>query len=55
MKDEKLKKWFFWIGILIVVFSHIYILTSGLPADQITTHAVVNLVAASLIGFAWYK
>lgn len=55
MKDNKLKKWFFWIGMFIVVASHVYMLAYGLPADQITAHSVVNLVAAASIGWAWYK
>jgi len=55
MGDNNLKKWLYWIGILIIVASHVYMLTYGLPAEQFTGHAVINLVAAGLIGWAWYQ
>lgn len=40
----------FGIGLLIVIFTHIYILLKGMPSKDVNTHAIVNLVAAALIG-----
>ena len=51
----KVKSWFYWAGILIVVASHVYMLVYGLAENQITGHAIANLVAAGLIGYAWFK
>lgn len=50
-----MSKWSFWLGMLIVVGSHIYMLVYGLPQEQMVPHAIVNLVAAGLFGLAWYK
>ena len=44
-----MKKIFFWLGVAIVVATHIYMLTVGLPVSQMMAHAVINLVAAVLI------
>jgi hypothetical protein len=40
---------------VIVVGSHVYLLIAGLPASQMTAHAILNLVGAAFIGFAWFK
>jgi len=48
MKD-KLKQISFGIGMVIVVGTHIYMLLAGLPANQMTAHAIINLVAGGLI------
>lgn len=45
------KKSLVWIGALVVVVTHIYMLVAGLPASQMMAHAVINLVAAGLIVF----
>jgi len=50
-----LKTWFFRLGMLIVVGSHIYLLVYGLPAEQLVAHSIANFVAAGLIGAAWYR
>ena len=56
MKNEtKLVTWSFWIGMIIVVGSHIYMLVYGLPENQFTGHAIANLVAAGLFGIVWFK
>lgn len=47
--------WSFWIGALIVVATHIYMLIAGLPQSQMVAHAILNLVAAALVIFAWMK
>ena len=52
MQSNKTKKIAFWIGIGIVVATHIYMLVAGLPASQMMAHAVLNLVAAGLMVFA---
>ncbi len=46
------KKYLLWIGVAIVVLTHVYMLVAGLPADQMMAHAILNLVAAALIGYA---
>ena len=53
MKKEQ-KLWAFWIGMAIVVLSHIYMLIAGLPANQAVPHAIVNLVGAGLFAYAWF-
>jgi len=45
----------FWIGMVIVVGSHLYMLGFGLPANQMMPHAIINLVAGGLFGYAWYS
>ena len=45
----------YWLGVVIVVGSHVYILIAGLPESQIMAHAILNLVAVGLIGYAWFK
>ncbi|MBI2589772.1 hypothetical protein HYW32_01990 [Candidatus Berkelbacteria bacterium] len=47
-----MKKWMFWIGILIVGVTHLYILFAGLPTSQMITHAIFNLIATALIVFS---
>lgn len=42
----------FWLGILVVVVTHVYMLMSGLPVSMMMGHAILNLVAAALIVFA---
>ena len=37
------------IGVFIVAATHVYMLAIGLPAEQMTAHAVANLVAAVLL------
>ena len=39
----------FWVGILVVIVSHLAILKSGLPMSAHTYHAYLNLFAAFLI------
>ncbi len=48
-------RWAFWVGAVIVIATHIYMLVAGLPASQMMAHAILNLVAAALMVFAWYK
>jgi hypothetical protein len=55
MKNSKSKGWLFWIAMLIVVGSHLYMLAYDLPQDQMMPHAVLNLLAAGFFAIAWYK
>ncbi|MEK9152694.1 MAG: hypothetical protein AAB692_04990 [Patescibacteria group bacterium] len=48
-------KWSFWLGLVIVAATHVYMLALGLPPAQMTAHAVLNLVAATLMTFGWSK
>ena len=48
-QKNKTQKWFFWIGILVVLISHILMLTMGMPEKFIKVHAWANLVATLLI------
>lgn len=40
-------------GLLIVFGTHVYMLTVGLLPEQMTAHAVVNIVAAFLLVGGW--
>ena len=45
----KMKDVSFWIGIAIVIATHIYMLVAGLPQDQMMPHAILNLIAGGLV------
>ncbi|MFO0764950.1 MAG: hypothetical protein U0487_02800 [Patescibacteria group bacterium] len=47
--------WSYYIGLALVVLTHIYMLVAGLPASQMMGHAIINLVAAALIGYGYMK
>jgi len=53
--NDKLRTGLFWVGMAIVVLSHIYMLVVGLPASQVVPHSIANLVAAGLFAYAWFK
>lgn len=59
MVRKKTKKLFFnvlyWIGISAVVSTHVAILAMGIPQDMLGGHAMINLVAAALIGTAYFN
>jgi len=48
-------RWAYWIGIIVIFGTHIYMLVYGLPESQMTAHAWLNLGAGLLIGYAWMK
>jgi len=52
---NKSSKWTFWVGVLIVIATHIYMLLAGLPQSQMAAHAVLNLVAAGLLLYSHMK
>ena len=39
----------FWIGVGIVILTHLYMVIAGLPQSQMMGHALLNLVAAGLV------
>lgn len=47
--------WSFRIGVILVVFTHLYMLFFGLPEAQMMAHAILNLFAAVLILLGWAK
>ncbi len=47
-----MKKVLFWVGVGLVVATHIYMLFAGLPASMVMGHSIINLVAAVLIVYA---
>ncbi len=49
MVSKKTKSMLFWIGVAIVVLTHVYMLFGGLPASMMMGHALLNIVAAGLI------
>ena len=51
---KKRSKTAFWIGFGIVIATHIYMLAFSFPSNQVVPHAVVNLVAAGLLAYAWH-
>jgi len=51
---SKAKLWSFWIGIVVVLGTHLYMLGLGLPQNQIVPHSIINLLAGALLVYAWY-
>ncbi len=54
---EKINKyvvWSYWIGILIIFSTHLYMLGFDISANQMTSHAVLNLVAGCLLAYSWF-
>ena len=45
--------WLYGIGLMVVGATHIYMLLAGLPAEQMTGHAILNLGAAVLLASGW--
>lgn len=52
---NNLARWSFWLGALIVVLTHIYMLVAGLPVSMMMGHAILNLIAGALLIFGWMK
>ena len=48
-----MKLWSFWTGMVIVVGTHLYMLTMGLPANQVVPHSIINIVAGGLLWYAY--
>ena len=49
MVTKKTKNILFWVGVGIVILTHLYMLVAGLPQSQMVGHALLNLVAAGLL------
>lgn len=49
MADLDFKKISWFVGLIIIFGSHIYMLIQGLPEDQMVMHAWGNLLAGGLI------
>lgn len=41
------------MGLLIILATHLYMLTVGLALEQMTAHAILNLIAAGLLAAGW--
>lgn len=55
MKNHQWTQWAFWIGLIIVLGTHIYMIAYGLPPEQMMGHAIINLIAGILMFMAWKK
>ena len=51
--NNKLSWSLYGIGLFIVLGTHIYMLAVGLPPEQMTAHAILNIVAACLMATGW--
>jgi hypothetical protein len=51
--NNKMSWWLYFVGLFIVFGAHVYMLTSGLTPDQMTSHAILNLVAGFLLMAGW--
>ncbi len=47
--------WAYYLGIIIVFGTHLYMLGFGLPAEQMYGHSVINLAAGSLLAYSWFS
>ncbi len=52
---SKVSQWAYYIALVIIIGSHIYMLVAGLPESQMIAHAILNLVAAVLFMVSWVK
>ena len=44
----------YYIGIVVVFITHIYMYLKGIPGNLIKRHAIINLVAALLMSAGWF-
>ncbi len=54
MKNNS-KQWSFFGGMFIVVGTHLYMLFSGLPSNQIIPHSILNLIAGGFLYYSWLE
>jgi hypothetical protein len=52
---SKYTTWAYYVGITIVMGTHLYMLGFGLPADQVYGHSILNLVAGGLLAYGWFS
>ncbi|HEY4504576.1 MAG TPA: hypothetical protein VJI73_02290 [Candidatus Paceibacterota bacterium] len=51
--NNKASWWFYFVGLVIVLGTHLYMLVSGLTINQMTGHALLNLLAGILLATGW--
>ncbi len=51
--DNKLSWWLYGVGLVVILGTHIYMLAVGVPPEQMSAHAILNLVAACLLAAGW--
>jgi len=51
--NNKISWWLYMIGLVVVVGTHIYVLTANIPAEQIPAHSILNIVAGVLLMAGW--
>jgi hypothetical protein len=51
--NNKMSWWLYMVGLFIVLVTHIYMLAYGLPQEQMSAHASLNLLAAVLLASGW--
>lgn len=51
--QNKTSWWLYGAGLVVVFGTHFYMLALGLPEDQMTAHAVLNLVGGVLLAAGW--
>ena len=54
MKENKYAVLAYWVGIIIVFASHLYMIVVGMPQDMVSGHAILNLVAGCLLAYSWF-
>jgi hypothetical protein len=52
---SSLPRWSFWIGAVLVILTHIYMLVAGLSQSQMMGHAILNIIAVALMVYGWQK
>jgi|GEM_PF-969222 len=53
--NNKLSWWLYIVGLVIVLGSHIYMLSmGGLSLEEMTAHAVLNIIAGILLATGWF-
>jgi hypothetical protein len=51
--NNKMSWWMYMIGLLIVIGSHIYVLSGYLGAELVPIHSYLNIVAGILLMAGW--
>lgn len=52
--NNKLSWWLYLIGLVIVLGSHVYMLSmGGLSLEEMNSHAILNIVAGILLAAGW--
>ena len=52
---SKVSQWAYYIALVLIIGTHVYMLIAGLPESQMMAHAILNLVAAALFMVSWVK